>query len=187
MNHWLNLPNFLTVGRIFAIPGIVSLWWANLLGYALAVALIAFLTDFFDGKLARKLQQITPLGCILDPVADKLLVTSLFLLLAYEAIVPFAFFALVVLRNASQLLSIPILLWWKNISFKVKPKLIPKCATALSFVAIGLGFLQKIQGTHFQGLWTVFLVALGMMELYILVTFWPRFAQIYQGTHDTFE
>lgn len=75
----LNLPNLLTCSRIVLIPIFIVLFsppspsrpWA-----AVVVFGIAAITDFFDGYLARKYSQVTTLGKLLDPVADKLLVTA---------------------------------------------------------------------------------------------------------------
>ncbi|TNC92451.1 MAG: CDP-diacylglycerol--glycerol-3-phosphate 3-phosphatidyltransferase [Thalassolituus sp.] len=80
----MNLPNILTLGRIFMIPLMVVCFywlgesgrlWASLLFAAAAV------TDWFDGYLARKLDQQTALGAFLDPVADKLIVSVALVLL----------------------------------------------------------------------------------------------------------
>lgn len=75
-----SLPNILTMGRIFAIPGIVVLFyfeadWSRWAAFALYCA--ACITDYFDGKLARDLGVVSPLGRFLDPIADKLLIAAL--------------------------------------------------------------------------------------------------------------
>ena len=89
----MNLPNILTVSRIIMIPAMVVLFylfpedgdtfthfWAGL------IYTTACVTDWFDGYLARKLNQSTPLGGFLDPVADKLIVAvALVLLVEYYA------------------------------------------------------------------------------------------------------
>jgi len=82
----LNLPNLLTIGRIIAIPvicwllvigGAPALWVALILYVAAAV------TDWLDGYLARKMNIVSGLGRMLDPIADKLLVGALLIVLAY--------------------------------------------------------------------------------------------------------
>lgn len=85
----LNLPNVLTWMRIAMIPGIVgvfylpenfaSLWDKNLTATVLFVA--AALTDWLDGYLARRLNQMSAFGAFLDPVADKLMVTAALIVL----------------------------------------------------------------------------------------------------------
>ncbi|HMK43739.1 MAG TPA: CDP-diacylglycerol--glycerol-3-phosphate 3-phosphatidyltransferase [Dissulfurispiraceae bacterium] len=76
----VNIPTVLTVGRIALIPVFVLVTADRpLLGVFLF--LIAALTDFFDGYIARRSGQVTKLGIILDPIADKLLVISALVLL----------------------------------------------------------------------------------------------------------
>ncbi|MBQ3564991.1 MAG: CDP-diacylglycerol--glycerol-3-phosphate 3-phosphatidyltransferase [Alphaproteobacteria bacterium] len=78
-------PNLLTFARIFAIPFIVACFYvegffAHLIATLLFV--VACLTDFFDGYLARQWKQVSALGRFLDPVADKLLVATTLLMLS---------------------------------------------------------------------------------------------------------
>lgn len=75
----MNIPNSITIFRIILIPIIVVLMLTNIpYGSALAVIIFLFaaLTDSLDGYLARKWKQTTKLGAILDPLADKLLITA---------------------------------------------------------------------------------------------------------------
>ncbi len=82
----MNLPNTLTVARIFLVPLLVSVLLTKFEGrlvlglpvelVAAAIFGIASLTDLLDGYLARRRKQITTLGQILDPLADKLLISA---------------------------------------------------------------------------------------------------------------
>ena len=77
-----NLPNALTLLRIFLVPFLVVVLLTKFPGreYAgLAIFLVAAITDFFDGYIARKRNQITRLGTLLDPIADKLLMSAAFI------------------------------------------------------------------------------------------------------------
>jgi CDP-diacylglycerol--glycerol-3-phosphate 3-phosphatidyltransferase len=83
----MNIPNSLTLLRIFLIPVFVVAFylpisWNNLL--ATAIFFLAALTDLLDGYLARKLGQISKLGAFLDPVADKLMVAVVLVLVVQE-------------------------------------------------------------------------------------------------------
>jgi cardiolipin synthase (CMP-forming) len=85
--HALALPNILTYGRLAAVPVVAGLLlhWPNehwMRWVALAVFTVAGVTDFFDGYLARVWHQQSPLGQMLDPIADKLLVATTLLALA---------------------------------------------------------------------------------------------------------
>ena len=88
-----NLPNLLTISRIVVIPAIflsvyiTSMWWAVI---AAILFIIASITDYFDGYLARARGETSALGRLLDPIADKLLVTSaLVVLLAKPGMVEY--------------------------------------------------------------------------------------------------
>lgn len=81
---WLNLPNLLTLFRILLVPVIVAVLLTRFDGrefVGLALFLLAALTDFLDGYLARRRQQVTRLGKLLDPAADKILTTAAFIAL----------------------------------------------------------------------------------------------------------
>lgn len=76
----MNTPNKLTMLRIFMVPVFMVLLMIKAIPYhmifALGVFILASITDLIDGKLARKYNQITNFGKLMDPLADKLLVTS---------------------------------------------------------------------------------------------------------------
>jgi cardiolipin synthase len=94
-----NLPNALTVLRLLAVP---VLAWALLSGrYLTAFWLFvgAALTDALDGFLARRFDSLTPLGAIMDPLADKLITLVCILLLTWLGIVPFWLTLALVVRD----------------------------------------------------------------------------------------
>jgi len=72
----MNTPNKLTILRILLIPLLVWLIYDGLMTWALGVFVLASLTDWLDGYIARKYNQITTFGKFMDPLADKLLVTA---------------------------------------------------------------------------------------------------------------
>ncbi len=97
-----NLPNLLTMSRIVVIPAIVALFWVDgeaARWAALALFTLAAITDFFDGYAARSMGMISNFGRFLDPVADKLLVSAILLMLvAFDRITGLAILpALVIL------------------------------------------------------------------------------------------
>jgi cardiolipin synthase (CMP-forming) len=81
----LTLPNILTLSRIFAVPLLVGLlWWPQwAAGYALAFVLycVVGFTDYLDGYLARSQGTVSKLGVFLDPIADKIMVAAVILML----------------------------------------------------------------------------------------------------------
>jgi CDP-diacylglycerol--glycerol-3-phosphate 3-phosphatidyltransferase len=89
----VNLPNALTVLRIFLVPVLVVVWLTRArtdAGLILGMAIfgIAVLTDYLDGYFARRRNQVTRLGILLDPIADKLLTAAAFLSLVEMDAVP---------------------------------------------------------------------------------------------------
>jgi cardiolipin synthase (CMP-forming) len=81
----LTLPNLLTLSRIFAVPILVALlWFPNWqTGYGIAFALYCLMgiTDYFDGYLARAQGAVSKLGIFLDPIADKIMIASVLMML----------------------------------------------------------------------------------------------------------
>lgn len=93
----MNLPNYLSLARIFLVPLLVVILLTpiseNYLGierYSLAIAifLAASLTDILDGHIARKRNQVSSLGALLDPIADKLLVSAALIALVEKHLAP---------------------------------------------------------------------------------------------------
>ncbi|MEP2777500.1 MAG: CDP-diacylglycerol--glycerol-3-phosphate 3-phosphatidyltransferase [Luteolibacter sp.] len=87
----MNLPNTITLSRLFLTAGFIAFvasnsTWGHLT--ALILFVIAAASDFLDGYLARKLNLVTPLGKLLDPLADKILVCSAFVLMTAKGICP---------------------------------------------------------------------------------------------------
>ncbi len=83
----VNIPNLLTMLRIWVIPAIVATFFFNSTVWAWVGAILfilAGITDYMDGYLARHLNQLSRFGRVLDPIADKLLVGAVLLMLAYS-------------------------------------------------------------------------------------------------------
>lgn len=90
-NTNFNLPNVLTIFRIFLVPVIVTVLLVKFQGrvfLALGFFLLAAITDFVDGYLARSRGEITTFGMLLDPIADKLLISSSFIALVELGLAP---------------------------------------------------------------------------------------------------
>lgn len=98
----MNLPNKLTVLRIVLIPFVMFFYLATFIPYgigkivALAIFIIAALTDLLDGKIARKHNLVTNLGKFLDPIADKILTASVLFMIMADGTIPAPFGVIVV-------------------------------------------------------------------------------------------
>lgn len=93
----MNLPNILTISRIFIVPLLVVVLltpfsenWLGLPRHILGVAIFlgAALTDYLDGKIARRRNQVSRLGKLLDPIADKLLISAALISLVENQLAP---------------------------------------------------------------------------------------------------
>ena len=84
----MNLPNKLTMGRIFAIPVFIVVFLMEYRYVATVIFILAAITDMLDGKIARKYNLVTNFGKLMDPLADKLLVMSALICLAQIGDVP---------------------------------------------------------------------------------------------------
>ena len=108
-DHALSLPNLLTYGRIAIVPLVCACLFVNgdtARWVALALFTVAAVTDFFDGYLARIWGQSSPLGRMLDPIADKLLVSACLLMLcAVNTITGWSLWAAVVILCREVLVS----------------------------------------------------------------------------------
>lgn len=93
----MNLPNYLTAARILLVPILVvilltpfseAVLGINAYTLAIVIFMVASLTDFLDGHLARRRNQVSDLGKLLDPIADKLLVSAALIVLVEKELAP---------------------------------------------------------------------------------------------------
>lgn len=105
----MNLPNSLTITRIFLVPLLVVVLLTKFEGRTVlgvseelvgaAIFAIASITDWLDGYLARRRKQVTPLGQIIDPLADKLLTSAAFISLVQMGVAPAWMVAVIIGRE----------------------------------------------------------------------------------------
>ncbi len=138
----MNIPNLLSLTRIILVPIFVIFLIQDKYYNALIIFIIAGLTDALDGTMARLLNAQTKLGSYLDPIADKLLLTTSFVTLAILGIVPSWLTVIVISRDFMILLGIAILTMM-SITFEIKPALIGKVTTTLQIGTVFLVLLYK--------------------------------------------
>ena len=141
----MNIPNSLTILRILLIPVYVGLLVYERFNQALIVLLIAGLTDALDGTIARAANQRTRLGALLDPLADKLLLTSGFITLSTIHLIPSWVTIVVVSRDAMLLLGTAVAHFTES-SIDIAPTFLGKGTTflQLSYVLLVI-FLSSRQ------------------------------------------
>jgi cardiolipin synthase (CMP-forming) len=134
----LNLANFLTLIRILTIPFFLIYLSYHRYGEALIVFVIGGVTDFLDGLAARLMHQETALGAYLDPIADKLLVITSFIMLGLIDGIPEWLAVVVVSRDILILLGYGIIYFLVEERPPVKPSRIGKWSTLLQLLTLGV-------------------------------------------------
>lgn len=185
----LNIPNLLTLLRILLIPFffvvyVIDAGWSNQL--ATVIFVVAAITDWLDGYLARKLNQYTPFGAFLDPVADKLIVATALVLLAtdekvLQMVISTPLFAAAVAIIIGREIVISALREWmaelgKRASVAVS--YIGKVKTALQMIAIAmLIYKEPLFGLPVFIFGEVLLFVAAALTLYTMIVYlkaaWP--------------
>lgn len=142
-------PNLLTMVRLFALPFLVIEILDQHWKIAFLLLWIAGLSDAFDGIAARRLGQATKLGQYLDPIADKLLLSTLFMVLTHVGLIPRYVTVLVFSRDLGILL-ICTLLYVTNVLRDFPPSWLGKWNTAVQIVTV-LGIMTG-EVVHMPGL-----------------------------------
>ncbi len=135
-----NVPNMLTMFRLILVPVFIVLYMKDLPYAALAVFCIASLTDMLDGYLARKNNQITSFGKLMDPLADKLLVISSLICHALKGVFPWIAIILVAFKEICMVAGGLLLLNKKDIV--VHANFFGKLATCFFVGALIAGFFH---------------------------------------------
>ncbi len=142
-NPLRNAPNLLTILRICLAPFLVAAILGNRFGLGFVLFITAGLTDALDGVLARVLKQRTVLGQYLDPVADKLLLSTLFLVLMYKGLMPTTVTILVFGRDVGILL-VAAVLYAVVGRREFGPSIFGKANTVAQVTAVGVVLLQQL-------------------------------------------
>jgi cardiolipin synthase len=176
----LALPNLLTYGRIAAVPVVVAaMYWQSILQgglwlrwFALAVFIAAGVTDILDGYFARIWGQQSLLGRMLDPIADKLLVSSCLLMLAAdETIRGWSLFAAIIILCREILVS-GLREFLAELRVSVPVSRLAKWKTTWQLVAIGFLLLGEAGDVIFPFTTLIGLVLLWLSALVTLYTGW---------------
>jgi len=133
MPRWLNLPNALTLLRLALVPFVIHSILAGRQAIALGLFAAAGLTDILDGAAARRAGLVTAAGAYLDPIADKCLLSGVYLALAATGLAPWWFVLLIFGRDLYILLGVGAFMLFTSLR-EFPPSLWGKACT---FVQIG--------------------------------------------------
>lgn len=137
-----NLPNILTITRILLLPFFAAMLIYGNYDYALILFLLASVTDVLDGYVARIKNQTTDFGSILDPVADKFLLMTSFILMSINASewIP-KWLTIIVISRDLIVVTGCLIIYFVTHSLKVEPSILGKAANAFQFILIGTTLL----------------------------------------------
>ena len=182
----MNLPNIITLARILLVPVFVVIYlWPGDGTYLIAATLFALAaaTDWLDGYLARRLNQTTPFGAFLDPVADKLIVVSaLTVLLAQHSTVWLTLPGLIIIGREIMISALREWMAEMNTSVTVAVSYLGKIKTSLQMIAIAVLLAlppNSDSGLIFAGytlLYVAALMTLWSMSVYLQAA-WPTLKQ----------
>lgn len=136
----MNVPNSLSLARLLAVPLIVWLILVEAWGWAMALFLAAGVTDAIDGWIAKRFNMRTELGAYLDPLADKVLLVCIYVLLSVQGHLPLWLTILVVSRDLLIVGGV-LLSYAMGISLAIRPLWVSKANT---FAQIGLAFFALL-------------------------------------------
>jgi len=172
----LNIPNFLTLLRIIAIPIFLIFLTDERIGMALLVFVLAGITDSLDGAIARLTNTRTTLGAYMDPLADKMLILSAFVAFASLDVIPRWLTVVVISRDVIILIGYLSLFLLTQRLMEIRPSAISKAATFLHLVTVSVVLLSLWhEGQPSQGVRSSLFAVTG------IVTAVSGFHYIYRG------
>jgi cardiolipin synthase len=144
----VTIPNLITIMRFLLVPGVVFALLTGEMRWAFVGFVIAGVSDAVDGFIARHFDQQSELGAYLDPMADKLLLVSVFVVLGFMGEIPLWLVVMVVSRDALIILAVLLSSVMGN-PVEMKPLMVSKANTAVQIVLVAvvlaeLAFFSKI-------------------------------------------
>jgi cardiolipin synthase (CMP-forming) len=172
----LSIPNLITLARILLVPVVVWAIAAGEMRLAFLLFLVAGLSDLVDGFLAKRFGMATELGAYLDPLADKAMIVSIYVVLAIVGAIPLWLVILVVSRDI-MIVSAVILSWLVDNPVMLKPLMVSKLNTVAQ-ILLALVVLASLAYGFEAGwvIWTltalVAVLTLGSVGIYL--AHWTR-------------
>lgn len=164
-NQFWTAPNQITLLRLIFIPFVIISVFDGDWIWALGLLLAAALSDALDGLLARTLHQQTMLGLYLDPIADKLLLSSLFLVLSFVRKIPWKYTVVVFSRDICIVATAIVL--YATVGFRdFRPSIFGKINTACQIAAVFFVVLSQVWRTS----WVLLLVRIFLYATFTFTT-----------------
>jgi len=162
----VSIPNLITLGRILLVPIVVWAISSGAMWIAFVLFLAAGVSDAVDGFLAKRFGMTSELGSYLDPLADKVLIVSIYVALGINGVIPGWLVILVVSRDI-MIVGAVMLSWLIGSPVKVKPLLVSKLNTVaqIVFACVVLGSLGFNIEAH-----TLTMVLMGLVAILTLLS-----------------
>jgi cardiolipin synthase len=181
----VTIPNYITIFRFILVPFIVMALLSGYVGAALIGFVIAGISDGIDGLIARRYNQGSELGAYLDPIADKLLLVSLFVVLGFVKELPVWLVVIVVSRDifiiGAVLLGAVI-----GKPLEMRPLLVSKANTAFQIILVSvtladIAFEFSLTGSRMVLVWIVALLTAASATAYLMT--WTKHMAGYEQEH----
>lgn len=179
--YFIFIPNLLSIIRIGLVYPILNNIYLSNFELSIIFFIIAAITDALDGFLARKMNWQTYLGTLLDPIADKLLLSGTIFILWLNQLIPFYIFIIFISRDVAILFGAAIQMTL-NESDTPLPNLLGKITTSLQIVYIATIFLKEIFDVKFSlYLLDIFIIFVTVLSLVVYAYDWYKDIKIFHN------
>ena len=179
--YFIFIPNLLTIVRIALVYPILNNIYLGNFEISIIYFVVASVTDGMDGFIARKMNWQTELGTLLDPVADKILLSGSIFILWLNQFIPFYIFVIFFSRDVAILLGAAIRMTVIE-SDTPTPNFLGKLTTTLQIIYIAIIFLKEIIELHFKLLpLDVFIILITILSLVVYTYNWVRDLSTYHN------
>ena len=166
----MTIPNFISLGRVILVPVIFYLLIENQTEAAFYVFLIAGISDGIDGFLAKRYGWATELGAYLDPLADKLLLVSMFAAMGRQGLLPLWLVIAVISRDILIVIGVT-LTWILGQPVSIKPHIVSKANTTAQIVLVAMVLADEAYGFGLSNLrlllvWITFVLTMVSLAAY---------------------
>lgn len=172
----MNLPNIITLMRIILVPVIIWAIASHQMKLAFAIFIVAGVSDAIDGFLAKRFNMVTEIGALLDPVADKALLVSIYMTLGISGSIPGWLVILVVSRDV-MIVGAVIISWLLQNPIPMNPLMVSKLNTvaqvafaALVLASLGFGF----EAAAFETILMIAVAVLTSLSMVFYLIEWTR-------------
>ena len=179
--YFIFIPNFLTIVRIALVYPILNNIYLGNFEISIIYFVVASLTDGLDGFIARKMNWQTELGTLLDPVADKILLSGSIFILWLNQYIPFYIFVIFFSRDVAILLGAAIRMTIIESDTPI-PNFLGKLTTTLQIIYIAIIFLKEILEIDFAlSPLDVFIILITVLSLIVYTYNWIQDLRTYHN------